>query len=241
MDRAGDEVTAPEQGIAEIKADISETQGELQRTIAAIEERLSPSHLAEQARDTVREATIGKVKDMTQRAGDSAARLAEQTRNAVPTWVRQNPIPLALIGVGAVWLLARGDSSHSGRSAGWNQNRWNDESDEYGSTFHDRDSTSRGSMGVSGGGEGLRRTAADAQHQLARTMNQNPLALGVAALVAGALVGAMIPTTKTENQYLGEARDSVVDKARDMAEHTAERVVGAADEALSLDPNSPSA
>jgi ElaB/YqjD/DUF883 family membrane-anchored ribosome-binding protein len=56
-------------------------------------------------------------------------------------------------------------------------------------------------------------------------LQQNPMALGVAALAAGALVGAALPTTEVENEYLGEARDTVVESAKTLAENTAQKVV----------------
>ena len=50
--------------------------------------------------------------------------------------------------------------------------------------------------------------------------------IGALALAAGALVGGMLPATATENTYLGDARDSVVESAREIASTTAERLVG---------------
>ena len=56
-------------------------------------------------------------------------------------------------------------------------------------------------------------------------LEDNPVALGIAALAAGALLGAAIPTTHVENEYLGEARDSVVESAKAVAENTVQKVV----------------
>ena len=77
--------------VEQIKAEISETQVELQQTVAEIQDRLSPAHLKDQAASTVRDATIGKVQHMMQ--GNN------------------NSIPYALIGIGAAWLLASRRSS----------------------------------------------------------------------------------------------------------------------------------
>src|SRR5687767_343598 len=44
-----------------IKADIEDPRAELGQTLNEIQERLSPEHLMGQVKETVREATIGKV------------------------------------------------------------------------------------------------------------------------------------------------------------------------------------
>jgi hypothetical protein len=49
-------------------------------------------------------------------------------------------------------------------------------------------------------------------------MDDNPLALGAVALVAGAIIGMMLPRTEVEDSYLGETRDNVVESAREMAQ-----------------------
>ncbi|MBA3269205.1 MAG: DUF3618 domain-containing protein, partial [Acidobacteria bacterium] len=106
MERPHGELT-PSQG--QLKAEIHETQSELQQTVAEIQERLSPTNLKEQAANTVRDATIGRVQDMMNRAEGTVSQAVETTRNAASTAtrsVRNNPMPLALIGIGVAWLLA---------------------------------------------------------------------------------------------------------------------------------------
>jgi hypothetical protein len=49
-------------------------------------------------------------------------------------------------------------------------------------------------------------------------IEENPLAVGAVALVVGAAVGFAIPMTKKENEYLGEYRDTVVEKAQETAQ-----------------------
>ena len=38
------------------------------------------------------------------------------------------------------------------------------------------------------------------------TMQDSPMAAGIAALAIGAVVGLSLPTTQVEGQYMGEAR-----------------------------------
>jgi hypothetical protein len=61
------------------------------------------------------------------------------------------------------------------------------------------------------------RTGRRARSQLGRLLSENPLLVGAVALIAGAAVGMALPETERENEWLGETRDSVLDKAQDMA------------------------
>ena len=49
-------------------------------------------------------------------------------------------------------------------------------------------------------------------------IEENPLAVGAVALAIGAAIGFAIPLTRKENEYLGEYRDSVVEKAQATAQ-----------------------
>jgi len=53
-----------------IKADIEDTRAELGQTLNEIQERLSPEHLMGQVKETVREATIGKVERVMEKVND---------------------------------------------------------------------------------------------------------------------------------------------------------------------------
>jgi uncharacterized membrane protein YcjF (UPF0283 family) len=54
------------------------------------------------------------------------------------------------------------------------------------------------------------------QNPFARLLEQNPLALGLIALVIGAFVGALIPESRREQRLLGPARDQLAQKAQDV-------------------------
>jgi ElaB/YqjD/DUF883 family membrane-anchored ribosome-binding protein len=62
-------------------------------------------------------------------------------------------------------------------------------------------------------------------------LQENPMALGVAALAAGAIVGLSLPRTRLEGEYLGEARDRLVDQAKSAAHEAVEKVQHVASEA----------
>ena len=49
-------------------------------------------------------------------------------------------------------------------------------------------------------------------------IEENPLAVGAVALALGAAIGFAIPLTKKENEYMGEYRDNVLEKAQATAQ-----------------------
>ena len=59
-------------GLAAIKREIERTRVEMSETIGEIQERLRPDHLLQQAKDGVREAATGKVKNIMNSAGETA-------------------------------------------------------------------------------------------------------------------------------------------------------------------------
>jgi ElaB/YqjD/DUF883 family membrane-anchored ribosome-binding protein len=87
--------------VERLRADIETTRIELGNTINAIQERLSPARLKQEAKDSVRDATIGRVKDMAKNAGEKASGAGR----GIIEVVRDNPVALAMIGLGAGWLF----------------------------------------------------------------------------------------------------------------------------------------
>jgi hypothetical protein len=201
--------------VQQLKAEISDTQAELQQTVAAIQDRLSPSTLTNQAATTVRDATLGKVQHMMH--GNSS-------------------IPYALIGVGAAWLLASRVSDRQ-----WNGYERNDRAWAGGGDYAPGLGSSQPMTSSSSATSEWRNAASDRAAEVAERarfaaykarnrweslLDENPLALGIAALAAGALIGASLPQTEVENQYLGETRDQVLDSAREIAHDAVEKVAG---------------
>jgi hypothetical protein len=52
-------------------------------------------------------------------------------------------------------------------------------------------------------------------------MNDSPLLVGAGALLLGVAFGLAVPETERENEWMGEARDSVVDRAQELASEAA--------------------
>jgi ElaB/YqjD/DUF883 family membrane-anchored ribosome-binding protein len=77
--------------------------------------------------------------------------------------------------------------------------------------------------------EGLMRTRSEAMHARETTVEfvkNNPLAVTAAALVAGAVIGALLPRTRREDSLMGEHRDKLVDEVKSAATEQADQLVG---------------
>ena len=69
------------------------------------------------------------------------------------------------------------------------------------------------------------------EDRFGQAIQENPLAVGAVALAIGAAVGLALPQTQRENQLLGEARDTLVERAQDLAQETIGKVQSVASEA----------
>jgi hypothetical protein len=65
--------------------------------------------------------------------------------------------------------------------------------------------------------------------QLAEKLERDPWLIGVAGLVAGALIAAIVPPTRVEQEYIEETRDGLLSKANELGHEAAERVRELAD------------
>jgi hypothetical protein len=68
-----------------------------------------------------------------------------------------------------------------------------------------------------------------ASGQLAERLERDPWLIGVAGLVAGALLAAVIPPTRVEQEYIEETREGLRSKATELGHEAAERVRELAD------------
>jgi ElaB/YqjD/DUF883 family membrane-anchored ribosome-binding protein len=267
---------------AEIRANIEQTRADMSETIDAIQERLNPTHLKEQAKEQVREqfqeakemvreATIGRVENMVQYASDTV----NDARYTMMDTIRENPLPAALVGIGLGWLFMNRSSRtpvrYSGRGSVRGQHfednrRYYDDRqyayDDRRYAYDDRQQSSGGMIeqgrqtasniasNVSDTASNIASNVSDtasniaqraqetasnltdqAQYQAQRvedrfqsTLQDNPLAIGAIALALGTAVGLALPQTERENQLLGEARDTLIDRAQEVAQDTIEKV-----------------
>lgn len=70
-------------------------------------------------------------------------------------------------------------------------------------------------------------TAGQARHAVHRVgdlVYENPFAAAAIGVAVGAALGFLIPETRKEDEFMGEARDNLLDKAKATASDTMERV-----------------
>ena len=235
-----DEGEATSVEIERTRVDIERTRADMSETVDAIQDRLSGESLKEQAKDKVKEATVGK---------------AQEAGSGIIGTIRANPLPAALTGMGLGWLLvnARRQSSAKGSyrvgaypydyppryevpgadgpSTGQAVDRTRDRAGETATQVQDKAGqlADQAQDRVSRLGNQAQRASGGFQ----RMLQENPLAVGALGVGVGAAVGLAIPETTTEHEVMGEARDTFVEKAQEKAQDAQERVQQVAEQAQS--------
>ena len=215
----------------EIRADIEETREEMGGTLDALGDRLDPNRLMNEAKENVREATIGRVEDAVEVAGETA----KGATDMVMETIRRNPIPAAMVGFGALMLWRNRSDAASvrgsyrppvtrrvGRIAGDAASTAGDAVGQVAATTRE----AAGQVAQTG-----RAAADEVGWRFERMMETSPLAIGAAAVGAGALVGALIPETPQERELLGEASQQVAGTVRDTVSQAMDKVEEQADRA----------
>lgn len=171
-------------------------RADLDRTLDALERKLSPSQLLDRSLAYLRE-----------HGGDVAI--------AVGDSVRRNPVPILLTVAGLGWLIVASvrtrnpiDVTPADVTPADVTSR--DES-PYAepqaprSRFHDRVAAARA------------RTRR-AQYRAVSAVEERPFLFGGLAVAIGALLGAIIPSTPYEDKVVGQVRDRAVERAKQMGE-----------------------
>lgn len=93
----------------EIRADIEHTREELSETVDALQDKLRPERIKEDAKAAV----VARAQDVAQNAKEKVGEIKEQIKDA-PTpqdkgavlldVVKRHPVPAALLGLGVLWL-----------------------------------------------------------------------------------------------------------------------------------------
>ena len=238
----------------QIRAEIEDTRADMSQTINEIQERLSPEHLMAQATETVREATIGKVErimetigEMTEPAREAMTRAGGTIKEAgtsVGNSIWRNPLPFALIGLGAgmLWMKSRrGNGYDYSRTGTVRPRRQNlTRGGQLGQTQYAGMGTSastlnqvketagdlanRSTEALSDLGSRAKESANAVSSRFSELMRSNPLAVGAVAMAAGTAVGLALPSTQFENEYIGETSERLVDKAQEYAREAIDKV-----------------
>lgn len=200
-----------QKGPETLEREIDQQRAEISNIVHALENQLSPGEL------------LDKVLGYTKGHG------GEFMTNLSST-VAANPLPTVLTSVGLLWLMAsqRRTSTrlvHAGeegmepgapsltekarqRAAGLREKAGHlgeEVSDTLGSA---RQHLSDSSQHVA---ESLRHRAQQARGGFDTLMHEQPLVLGALGIAVGALIAGVLPTTRQEDELLGEASDQLTD------------------------------
>src|SRR5262249_34797245 len=94
-----------------IRADIEHTRSHMSTTIDAIQDKLNPQNLVDQAKGAVREATIGRVENMV----SDVRNTAQDAGNGFLETIKENPVPAALAAIGIGWLFMKSRNNAQNR------------------------------------------------------------------------------------------------------------------------------
>ena len=256
MDEGTNQISAADQNTEQLRADIEDTRADMTQTINEIQERLSPEHLMGQVKETVREATIGKVEKVMERVGETISGVTEpalevagragsaikEAGSSVGNSVWRNPIPMALIGLGVGMLVMRNfrgqrytstrpKPSQVPKYALGNQGEMR-QTQGGGTLDHMRETASdlanRSTQALSDLGTKAKNTASTVGTRFEQVLHDNPLAIGAVAVAAGTTVGILLPTTRFESEYIGETGERLVDRVEDVARGALDKVQDAA-------------
>ncbi len=245
-----DVTTDANEDTSAIRAEIETTRVRMSQTLDEIGERLNPHNIKENVKDSIKEATIGRVSHMARNAANSVSR----TTNGMTNTVRENPIPAAMVAIGLGWMIWNSRSSHdavtSYRSA-YDVGYGDDYGQEYGREGS-RDMASAARQKIERAERGVQQMASNVKERaseltdnvkdraqgFASTVSEttrrgkgrvedafeaNPLVLGAVAMAAGLAAGFSAPVTDREVRLMGGARDDLVDRVKDVAEDTKEK------------------
>jgi ElaB/YqjD/DUF883 family membrane-anchored ribosome-binding protein len=245
--------------------------------------------LKEELKHDIRDATIGKVENMAQQT----AEMMSDAQRSLMQSIRENPVPVALVGIGLGWMILnaanskkrmgsgpqyeysqrrgfqaggydeqqrgwrtggmygdqqrddyeQGDGYDYGRTGAYGRSgsygesgtldRARDKAGDVVSSVKERtselaDQTRQAASRVGERAEEVADRVAEGTRVQTRRLEQafhdSPLVIGAAALALGLAAGLAIPSTEKEAELVGETRDHLVDKVRDVAEDTKSKV-----------------
>ena len=226
----GDDETDADDELGQTRAQIEQTRAELSTTIDAIQEKLSPQNIAQQAKDTVKEATVGKAQEMVSNAGDTASDLVSNAgssakgfgANLVET-VKANPVPAAIAGIGLSWLFMSGRKGSNGSTYSTNY------SGQYNSNPRGYNPGRSGQYGYGSYGQSSDSPLGD------RISGAQDKVSGIAGQAQDKASNVAGQVQDTAGQVAGQVQDTAGQLA-DTAQYGAQRAQGAFQQALQTNP-----
>ncbi len=198
-----------------------------QSAIGAVRDHVHPQAIAEQVSEVVREVASRSVSTMANSAQDAAKNVGSSLLDKA----RQNPIPLALIGLGVGLFVAQAPlrraqgqvaqvAQQAQGTAGQIAERAQDTTGQLVAQAQDAAGqvVDQARAQASQLGAQVGQQAAQAGTWLQDALHANPLAVGATALAVGAIIGLMLPETPQEHQLMGKTRDALVERVQTAAQ-----------------------
>lgn len=193
----------------QLERSAEQIRADLDRTLDALERKLSPSQLLDRSLEYLREHS------------------GELTRN-VGEAVRRNPVPVVLTIAGIGWLVASTLRSRSPSDDESANDELDDDVDDdvddeapYADAHYADAARSRSSKfqdRFARATEATRAQTRRTQYRVVSAIERQPILLGSLAVALGALLGALIPATPYEDRIVGQVRDRAVERAKQMGE-----------------------
>jgi ElaB/YqjD/DUF883 family membrane-anchored ribosome-binding protein len=238
---------ANERSPQEIEREIERTRDRMSNNIDALGDKLSPDNLKQQAKDAI----AGKAQDVVANVGDQA----RQTGSRVVDFITENPLPVAAVTLGAIWLFTI-RKGNQGEVSGDRMARFAYTGPErrepsgrlrLGRRLVDRAESVRHTVADKAHhaseragelthelqeragelGSSAKERARDARGGLERMMQENPLALAAGAAVIGLALGMLLPETEPERRAMGPTRDQLADRVGTVADRVKDAAVEA--------------
>jgi ElaB/YqjD/DUF883 family membrane-anchored ribosome-binding protein len=235
---------------ATLEREIDQTRANMDQTLGALERKLSPGQLLDQAMEFARE---------------NGGELANNFGRAV----KENPVPALLTAVGIAWMVASSNRSKPSVADDYDDRYVRNDFDTVGfdEAVHEGDAgdekegltekaqrlkaSAEGTLSEAGHrvksaaertrqklagtkhtvSAGLRRTSGTAQVQSQRVrdnfnslLTEQPLLLGALGIAVGAAIGAALPATEQEDRLFGSARDKTLSEAKQRGTESYEQV-----------------
>lgn len=236
---------------ADIEAEIMRVRRDMEETLSAIEQRLNTDHLMEQALAYVRQSG------------------AREFVSNLGTSVKQNPLSVTLVGIGLAWLMLSGRRApvpserelygyEAGSESPGLQERAGEalsRMSETATAAKERVSATMRTTGRkwSDTGSSVRERARQAMETTRRQthrarqgfdymLHEQPLALGAIGLAIGATLAAVMPRTRQEDEWMGDARERLAEQVAETGKeqvHKAREAVSAAGERGAQEASSP--
>ena len=215
----------------ELRRDIERTQREMSRTIDEIQHRLSPHYMMQRTKDSMREAGVNasrsfidKVRDNPIPAAMVGVGMFLLMRDSGP---KGDGYDVEFIPERTGWDAAGTPYSSVSeyRDLDFENGREGRVSEAKEKVQHAvsaaREATSEKLDSAVDRARQLRLQArmrmSRARYQSRDVLSENPLIAGLAALAAGAILGALIPETEKEHELMGETRDRLAGRAKEAA------------------------